>query len=69
MTEGLVLDGGFSGLDGFSSLGALTVVFSTATPIPGLSSSGVCSLGIRGDVVFCQIGNDIVKEDAFINRT
>lgn len=45
------------GLDGFSSFGSLAVVF-WAVAMLGLASSGVCSLGIRGAVVFCQGGKD-----------
>lgn len=45
------------GEGGFSSLGEL-VLFWVPAPMPGLASSGVCSLGIRGaeDFVVCETG-------------
>lgn len=37
---------------GFSSLGELALFW--PAPMPGLASSGVCSLGIRGAEDFCR---------------
>jgi len=41
------------GEGGFSSLGEVAL-FWVPEPMPGLASSGVCSLGIRGAEDFCR---------------
>lgn len=55
MGAGPVLGEKSLGLDGFSSSGSLAVFFWPMAML-GLASSGLCSLGIRGAVVFCQGG-------------
>lgn len=57
MGAGPILGEKSLGLDGFSSVGMLAV----AVAMLGLASSGVCSLGIRGAVVFCQGGKSTVS--------
>ena len=52
--------GGVPGDGGFSSLGEW--LFSGKAAMLGFASSGVCSLGISGAVVFCRNNIFIYKE-------
>lgn len=61
MGAGLILEEKSLGLGGFSSFWMLAEVF-WAVVMLGLASSGVCSLGIRGAVVFCQGGKSTGKK-------